>query len=501
MIKKCKIFALLLFVTIAFIFSSCEKELYQETIKNENLKNLKLESKSFKELLQLPTFNNAYQKIANRKLNLNNSLTARTALEDQFGFTIVEDKPIKVITDQESTTFVILIKRETKEDLKFENLLINVKDTSMVATILKYTLSQPAIYVQEHESYSMDIVQTELAMLAFEGKTTTDDDCIDISTVMCDAIGDGFTGPHVANQNCMNFGQGLYLVWSTFCFGSTGGSGSGSGDSSGGWTPFTGYGVGPHGGGGNPISVSPIVSDEDVLLNGTTPCDKIKNKSKEIGFKNSINNLNVPLYLQSDHEIGYGEVTQNGNKLYSLLVSDPSTHRLNIPTGMDISGFIHVHNDDWIDYNNDNNLIQTVKMFSPTDIYTLVVKTRIGALHTGVPIEDTYGIMISSEGIFAMNILAPIPQSTLNSIDFEKFKDKFNNLAEKIITDTGNNLQMRKEKLQKALLNYLKDTGLDNYVGLYERISQPNPINPDIPNIKWDRRTLSPNNTLINNPC
>ena len=115
------------------ILNACTFE--EEIIKqNGYQERMKLESKKFSELLKLPAFSNAYKRVINKKVKLSNDLAARTALEDQYGFTIVEGKDVKVITDVDgSISYSVLIERAVKENLKFENLIINVKDTIIKA--------------------------------------------------------------------------------------------------------------------------------------------------------------------------------------------------------------------------------------------------------------------------------------------------------------------------------------------------------------------------------
>ena len=132
------------------ILNACTFE--EEIIKqNGYQEKIKLESKKFSELMQLPAFSNAYKRVINKKVTLSNDIAARTALEDQYGFTIVEDKDVKVIIDLDgSISYSMLIERAVKENLKFENLVIKVKNEEVEAIILKYELNEKATYFQEY---------------------------------------------------------------------------------------------------------------------------------------------------------------------------------------------------------------------------------------------------------------------------------------------------------------------------------------------------------------
>ena len=93
--KKSPIF---LYIYLAFFAYSCTYE--KEFVNEENHLKIKMEQKSFDELLQLPAFNEAYRKVIKSKTVLSNEIMARTALEEQYGFTIVAESPVRIVTDQ-----------------------------------------------------------------------------------------------------------------------------------------------------------------------------------------------------------------------------------------------------------------------------------------------------------------------------------------------------------------------------------------------------------------
>ncbi|WP_298392624.1 hypothetical protein [Flavobacterium sp.] len=124
------------------VLSSCEKDLYEEGIKQNS--NLKIEQKSFQELLLNKKFSSAYQKVEKSRISKREGLQGRTALEDEYNFTIVEKSPVKILTNDSdgSTTYVMLIERPISENLKFENLILNDKNGILDGRIIKYTLSK-----------------------------------------------------------------------------------------------------------------------------------------------------------------------------------------------------------------------------------------------------------------------------------------------------------------------------------------------------------------------
>ena len=86
---------LFLYICLGMIvLNACTFE--EEVIKqNGYQEKIKLESKKFSDLMQLPVFSNAYKRVIHKKVTLSNDFAARTALEDQYGFTIVEGKDVK----------------------------------------------------------------------------------------------------------------------------------------------------------------------------------------------------------------------------------------------------------------------------------------------------------------------------------------------------------------------------------------------------------------------
>lgn len=199
--------SILILVLIAF--TGCEKELYEDNLRNERPK-INLKQQSLDELLKIPLFNDAFQKLAKTKSKIANKQSARTALEDQYDFTIVEDEPIKIITDQNGILYyTILIKREGEVDpLKFENLVMKIDDEETTAAIFKYTTSEPAKYLPELETYRMNITDTQSTDLVIDGKTfmaNSNNPCFTSMTIMCFQHNSGCTPtePHVATAFCM----------------------------------------------------------------------------------------------------------------------------------------------------------------------------------------------------------------------------------------------------------------------------------------------------------
>ena len=108
---------ILYFCIFGFIFS-CSPE--QNILKSPQ-KNSRISQKPFKELLLLNSFNNAYEKVKTEKQK---NLASRSALEDEFDFTVSEKHLVKIYEVDEKTYYNIFIKREAVDSTYFENLLL-----------------------------------------------------------------------------------------------------------------------------------------------------------------------------------------------------------------------------------------------------------------------------------------------------------------------------------------------------------------------------------------
>ena len=100
---------------ILLISISCEKEEYD--IKKENNK-VRIKEVKFENLLKEPKFKNLIENFSR------NSISNRTAFENQYGFTIVNNN-VKIIETDLTTSYTMLIERdENINNSSFENLVI-----------------------------------------------------------------------------------------------------------------------------------------------------------------------------------------------------------------------------------------------------------------------------------------------------------------------------------------------------------------------------------------
>jgi hypothetical protein len=307
--KKLPVF---LYICVALIAYSCAEE--KDFVKKQNHEKIKMEDQSFEKLLQLPVFNEAYQRVVKANVKIPNSAMARTALEEQYGFDIVTQVPVRIITTPDKGTYyVMLIERPTKEYLKFENLIINVKDTVVGALIMKYELSKLAEKEVYHDSYSMDIVDTEMTLLEVDGRIIFQS-CIDTYVLLCNYCPNSNWSPnHVAQQSCINLNIDLNLVHWQVCTSideATGGSSSGPAGATGGAAAGSVY--------ASPLPCIECFAD--------TPCEKLLDLIKD--YPNNVVNPFKKALQDNDYaarNIGYEvgqKIRMTGSNFNQLAIND-----------------------------------------------------------------------------------------------------------------------------------------------------------------------------------
>ncbi|WP_395043003.1 hypothetical protein [Flavobacterium sp.] len=475
-----KKFVLLSYFCLAtFLYYSCTQE--KEYINGQNRINFDLKEKSLKEALDMPIFNNAYSKLTKKKFSSSSSETARTALEDQFGFTIVPDVPVKIITKPDGTVFfTLLIEREVKEELKFENLMIQVKNTETSAAIFKYTMEEKAIKTMTNDYIIKEILNSQYTDLNVDGKmffNSGGETCFDTYIWKCD-YGLGYT--HTAYSTCFSDNT-AYPVISVVCMGD--GGGPTSPDPTNGSVTVTG------GGGGSPndiIETPTPCRSVNCIEADKTPCDELKKLliippagTIPLGSKN----------VKQAIEDNYAEVTSPGDhdqeEGYSLLYNC-STKQMQTAPAIHVDGNkvkyyrypytfggTHFHQDDLI------------QMLSHDDIGTLLQLHRdFGTglsedckndsnypkpVHLMTSALGIYALTIENETLFS-NTLTPIYSN--NELK-EDFKDKIEGMYSFNLYNSSTNVWSDDVyEYEKILLRFITNIGNEDCynmgVGLFK---------------------------------
>lgn len=292
--QRLKLIAKFIAICALVVLISCEKDLYEEGIKQNN--NLKIEQKSFQELLLNKKFSSAYEKVEKSKFIKREALQGRTSLEDEYNFTIVEQSPVKILTNDSdgSVTYVMLIERPITENLKFENLILYDKNGILDGRIIKYTLSKEPEKDENHGGEILDILNTEMTTLEIDGRYGIP--CVMTYTIMCGTLGttpyNNYTGVHIANWECYTLSNDLFMVTSLECAG--GGANDGGGSTGVGSTSGNSN-TGPNGGSGvgttPSIPTSPISPFGSNEMDNINPCEKVNNLKNDTKFQQKMNDL------------------------------------------------------------------------------------------------------------------------------------------------------------------------------------------------------------------
>lgn len=261
-VKKIAIFAVL---GIFMWLSSCQTEdAFTQTEQTSNSK-FKIEKKTLEELLNDKKFRKAFDKLPKQKINSSNSILAKTVMEQEYGFTISEEIPASVMSDDNITSYTFHITRDSIHTDFFENLVVQVDSLeATTAKIVKYNLNSPIIASTEHNSHNLDISSVEIEEITYNSTQvnariwTSDlgNGCVRVFVEFCNWGGH----THIAGDNCTE--SYMWTEVFTVCGGSGGGGGSssgGSGTGSGG----TSGGGGSSSGGGTTVITTPVISYED----------------------------------------------------------------------------------------------------------------------------------------------------------------------------------------------------------------------------------------------
>jgi len=222
---------------------------------------------SFEELLKQPVFSQAYEKVTEKYKKNSNALQARTAMEDEYGFTIASDDA-KVIETDSITSYTLRIERDISDPSYFENLVIQVDNNSedTRALILKYNLTSH-IVPSEHGSvnFTADVEGTPIVFDASDSGKTAPIVCHYIIFTFCRQGGE----VHLAGERCTNTFDGPPMLVGCTGGGETGGGDDGSmpgssgpGSSGPGSSGGGSGGSNPHYPTNPPIITAPVILDD-----------------------------------------------------------------------------------------------------------------------------------------------------------------------------------------------------------------------------------------------
>lgn len=285
------------------------------------------------------------------------------------------------------------------------------------------------------------------------------------------------------------------------CSGGGGGSGDG-GSGDGGFGDGTGEGGGGGGNGsgntgnendngyigenGDPLHpIIPLdpseLEIENIIIDN--PCDKIKNStSTNNSYKTKLKSLNQQSNYNLTHETGFGQVGNNYIDGVAL-----GNHTVRYPNNS--KNGTHVHNNNPNFYPNTTiSYDKNIKILSPADIINGLIPMQDNNLDP----KDTFVIMASNEGLFAITILEPLILDASLELKLKEFEKYYLKKVQYIVDNFINTTPIsRKKYLEKIFLLGLKEYNLDNNIGLFEgEIENENATNINDYKINWTKKTL-----------
>lgn len=211
----------------------------------------KLEKKSLDELLKNKLFKDSFQKVLKNSISFNSSMNAKTAIEQEYGFTINENSPINVISTEKATSYTFNIYSgdyfDDYSDEYFENLVIQTDSKGITkAYKFKYNLNNPVKFIEDDSSLIVD-ANIDISEINVDPQLSTDSitidigsNCITVEVLYCCNNGHGRVGDvHIAGTNCTNPAF-VFTQSYTNCDGASSGGGSG-GLAAPGFTGFPGW--------------------------------------------------------------------------------------------------------------------------------------------------------------------------------------------------------------------------------------------------------------------
>ena len=511
-----KVFYLLCLLLI-FGMSSCEKDLYEDQISQSKFK---VEEFSLKDTNSKVSLNSNFLKAVSEIKKTIKSTNSKIVYDTINQIYFDDEKGIKITKDDyESYTFRII-----KEGGKVENLVFceNVEGEFYAYKILYDFTEEEAENFTQEQITSRPKTIVEIKSGTIENRTAMcgeweyevhfsprDGGIAGPNTIViaiwvvgvCDAGGGTGTGP----------GTGQSGDGSGFGGNNSTGYGDGSGNNNNSGNTSTPNGGGNSGGGGGstpptapPIVTTPVLELEDEFEQ-ETPCTSLKNFMKKSTNRSKFNTLNTAQMFNRTYETAYAETKTGNVRGFTLITSQSgSSNHVNFPSSLDIISYMHVHNNDFTkdDINGNQITIKTSKNPSAQDLITFVGTMQTRAYQQSVPMSETYGMTISSLGIFCFKVKA----STLNDlqaitnqsgIDWNKFKRDCDRLTKEIYKKNLTDAQKLNLALE-MILKMMKDKGLDQVVGLYEGTAT---TNGSLTNIDWKEKVLDANNALTEIPC
>lgn len=229
----------------------------------------------------------------------------------------------------------------------------------------------------------------------------------------------------VVNNNYQDPGTGYIIIYNTGS-GSTPTTDTGTG-------PYTNHGTGAQGG-------------DTTNTTTANPCDKIKTQMAIANITAKIDELKKKTNLKV--ESGYSQSKQGPFTAITGTSSTDNADKMNFQPDANTVGYIHTHLDpyDKVMANGDIDPVEPIKIFSPKDVRMFLILV-LNANRYSIPINDVYGTMVSSTGIYQLRFTGNIADvsAKASSITWDEAFDK-----------TYKEI-MKKNSLEQGFLKFLNE--------------------------------------------
>lgn len=355
-------------LTLLLLFSSCEKDLYDEPAYQEKYK---LERIPISKLLKNEKFKKTFYKTFKTDYQSKFSVNKGIFNRETEGY-IITDSVANVASFENNISYNFKIEYPSKP----------TSDTIFNLVVYEDELGNAENYITKNLEINQILTPVEIT------------DSNDVSKGVLDCI-DIITDPRFFK------GEVIVIDWGCVdSYNNTGGGGTGSG--TGGTGSGTGSGTGGSGSGsgagsnsGGPILTSPVggggaLSDENIL---ETPCSQLKKLTNTASIKLALKNLKDN-HLNTNSEFGYSVSTFNNSTSIApptvIQASTSNPHEIVLPSGGNIIGALHVHT------------INGSLMFSAADIRSLCVMAFANS--NDLDCSTFFVTLTTNDGTFALKI-------------------------------------------------------------------------------------------------
>ncbi len=446
------------FLSGALLLFNCQTEDVAVTEHNHQ-EAIKLSSKSIDDLLKEQQFNTAFSSLPKDGKTIKTSLEGKTAMEEEFGFTIV-DQDIKIVNVDGNVSYSLLIARETETPGIVENLIIEIDDTGVpMASIVKYIVPSASNPFVENKPAVEGV--SEIIPLNYDPVLENRMACVTITFPNCRS--EPYCGGAICGYATISFCAGSYNPFTpiTVIADPEGGGANGGG---------------PNHGGGSGVPVNPNIPDQNPPL---SIAQHLKKLSSSPNYDQSIAYLKAKANGSKEYAWAYKYFSNSSSFAPPQVVGDnqkdPNKVNLLAYTGGDYIGAMHNH---------PFPLAGEIPMFSPGDIRWLF---RCATKHTPAAGQQKdynayFVLLVVGSGTYALKIK--------DSQKFMAISPKYEKLNKELVYNyTVSGHDASATTLQKDLLNVLKANDIG--VGLYQEII--------VNGVKvWHELSLNPNNANSN---